>query len=286
MSEQDPTIPEIDAPEQIVESGIWAREVSLAAGLVVLLLGSMWVSTGSFPPMVVVESRSMMHEEGGSLGAIDPGDLIMVMSNDRKDVITYVEATNEADENFGYESHGWPGDVIIYRKNGGSDTPVIHRALLEVVANGSGWDVPGTSLVNVQEITLTLDYDCYNFHDGNYKLNLQSWEPEHAGFLTSGDNNNGGCMIDQPSANSHGVGIGLHDSMGNPVLPVKDDWVVGVASSEIPWVGSIKLLTTGTAGSVTPESWGSLSIAILLVLAAPFVMDYLPATKKGPDEEE
>ncbi|MAS80740.1 MAG: hypothetical protein CMA28_03885, partial [Euryarchaeota archaeon] len=64
------------------------------------------------------------------------------------------------------------------------------------------------------------------------------------------------------------------------------DWVVGVASSEIPWVGSIKLLTTGTAGSVTPESWGSLSIAILLVLAAPFVMDYFPATKKGPDEEE
>ena len=95
--------------------------------------------------MVVVESKSMMHEDDGSLGAIDPGDLIMVMSNDRADVVTFVEATEEGNENFGYESHGLPGDVIIYRKNGGTDTPVIHRALLEAVANGSGWDVPGTS---------------------------------------------------------------------------------------------------------------------------------------------
>ena len=275
MSEQDPTIPEIDAPEQIVESGIWAREVSLAAGLVVLLLGSMWVSTGSFPPMVVVESRSMMHEEGGSLGAIDPGDLIMVMSNDRKDVITYVEATNEADENFGYESHGWPGDVIIYRKNGGSDTPVIHRAVLEVVANGSGWDVPGTSLVNVQEITLTLDYDCYNFHDGNYKLNLQSWEPEHAGFLTRGQQQR--RLHDQPSANSHGEGSATTDNL----RLVKDDWAVGVAPSEIPrgWIAA-----HDRDRNHHPESWPQ--HRILLVLAAPFALDYLPTPKNGPDEEE
>ena len=49
-----------------MSSGI-AREAMLALGLVVLLLGSMWVATGSFPPMVVVESGSMMHEEEGSL---------------------------------------------------------------------------------------------------------------------------------------------------------------------------------------------------------------------------
>ncbi|MBT3600754.1 MAG: hypothetical protein HN520_03065, partial [Euryarchaeota archaeon] len=49
------------------------REAILAVGLVFLLLGSMWLATGMFPPMVVVESGSMKHTEDGSLGAIDPG---------------------------------------------------------------------------------------------------------------------------------------------------------------------------------------------------------------------
>ena len=119
-----------------MSSGI-AREIMLALGLVVLLLGSMWVATGSFPPMVVVESGSMMHEDDGSLGAIDPGDLVLVMDPDRIEIVTFVEATEAGSDDFGYESHGMAGDVIIYRKNGGSDTPVIHRALLKSVANVS-----------------------------------------------------------------------------------------------------------------------------------------------------
>ncbi|GIT75236.1 MAG: hypothetical protein Ct9H300mP30_2980 [Methanobacteriota archaeon] len=114
----------------------------------------MWVATGSFPPMVVVESGSMMHEEEGSLGAIDPGDLVLVMDPDRVDIVTFVEATDPDDDHFGHQSHGMLGDVIIYRKNGGSDTPVIHRAMLKAVANSSGgWDVPGTTLRNVGSIT-------------------------------------------------------------------------------------------------------------------------------------
>ena len=144
----------------------FAREATLAIGLVTILLGSMWIATGSFPPMVVVESGSMMHEDEGSVGAIDPGDLVLVMNPNRVEIVTYVEATQEGNDNFGYETHGMAGDVIIYRKNGGSDTPVIHRALLKAVANSSGgWDVPGTSLVNVDSITWTLDYEC-PYHGG------------------------------------------------------------------------------------------------------------------------
>ena len=112
-----------------MSSGI-AREAMLALGLVVLLLGSMWVATGSFPPLVVVESGSMMHEDEGSLGAIDPGDLVLVMDPERIEIVTFVEATEAGNDDFGFESHGMAGDVIIFQKNGGSDTPVIHRALL------------------------------------------------------------------------------------------------------------------------------------------------------------
>ena len=132
------------------------REATLAIGLVILLLGSMTIATGSYPPMVVVESGSMMHDpENGSVGAIDPGDLVLVMSPDRHRVITFAEATQEGGEHYGYETHGMPGDVIIFRKNGGSDTPVIHRALLKAVRNESGgWDVPGTDISGVNSITL------------------------------------------------------------------------------------------------------------------------------------
>ena len=95
------------------------REALLAIGLVLLILGSLWIATGQFPPMVVVESGSMMHDtEDGSLGAIDPGDLVLVMNPNRADIVTYVEAMEEDNQNFGYTSHGMEGDVIIYSKNG------------------------------------------------------------------------------------------------------------------------------------------------------------------------
>ena len=86
MPEQAPDS-DLDSSENLTVSPL-VREGSIAIGLVVLLLGSMWISTGSFPPMVVVESGSMMHDQEGSVGAIDPGDLILVMNKNRADVIT------------------------------------------------------------------------------------------------------------------------------------------------------------------------------------------------------
>jgi len=261
------------------------REGSLALGLVILLLGSMWISTGSFPPMVVVESGSMMHDEDGSVGAIDPGDLILVMNKNRADVITFVEATEPGNENFGHESHGSPGDVIIFSKNGGLDTPVIHRALLEVVQNGSGWDVPGTTLRNVQTVTWTLDIPCSSFH-GNYNLRIEDWEPSHTGFLTSGDNNADGCMIDQSGVSSNGPASGMRDSSNEPVGAVKDEWIVGIASSEVPWIGSIKLITSGNWEEVTPRSWYSLTLLILLILGLPAAIEQFQDRISRSEEEE
>ena len=57
-----------------------------------------------------------------------------------------------------------PGDVIIFRKNGGSDTPVIHRALFKAVENpNGGWDVPGTR------------YCSRGFNYRGIRLRLLSW---------------------------------------------------------------------------------------------------------------
>ena len=273
------------------------REIMLVVGLSVLLLGSMVVATGSLSPVVVVESGSMMHTEEGSVGAIDPGDLVLVMNPDRVEIVTFVEATEEGNENFGYETHGMAGDVIIYQKNGGSDTPVIHRALLKAVANDSGgWDVPGTILLNVDSITWTLDYQCPPYHSGGEftYLKIDGWVPPHEGYLTTGDNEDtNGCKIDQlratnPDASEQYIrGNGLKDENGNPVQAVKDEWVVGVASTEIPWLGAAKLFFSGTSSSVTDTTWRSLAVVIAVIIAAPYILEtVMERLRPSSDEEE
>ncbi len=267
-----------------MSSGI-AREATLAFGLVVLLLGSMWVATGSFPPMVVVESGSMMHEDEGSLGAIDPGDLVLVLNTERADIVTFAEATEPGNENFGYESHGMEGDVIIYVKNGlDSYTPVIHRALLKAIVNSSGgWDVPGTTLRNVDSISWTLDYSCESYHGNTYNLSIENWTPLHEGYLTVGDNND--CMIDQPSANQPQQGSGFFVA-GEPVQAVKEEWIRGIASTEIPWLGAAKLVISNTSNQVTQTTWRSLIGVIAVIISVPYLLEIVIERREKSTEEE
>ena len=63
-------------------------------------------------------------------------------------------------------------------------------------------------------------------------------------------------------------------------------WVVGVASSEVPWIGTIKLATSGTSGSVTAKSWYSLTFTILAILLSPIAVETVSAWNSGNDEEE
>ena len=53
-------------------------ELALAVGMIGCLVGAMFIHTGSMPPLVVVESSSMIHSEDGEIGSIDAGDLILV----------------------------------------------------------------------------------------------------------------------------------------------------------------------------------------------------------------
>ena len=253
------------------EAWSWIREALLAGGLIAVLISVLVLMTGSWPPMVVIESNSMQHDENGEVGSIDAGDLVLVMTPERKDIITFVEATESGGDFEGYESHGMPGDVIIYQKNGGSDTPVIHRALLEVVENTSGgWDVPGTTLRNVSSISWTFDILC-PYHGGALNLIIEDWDPVHAGYLTKGDNND--CMIDQPEANTLSQGPGLSDEFGNPVQTTKGEWVMGVAGAEIPWVGSIKLGLSDNSQSVPDSTWSKLIMTAIVLLAIPAVWE-------------
>ena len=180
------------------------RELLLAAGMIGLLILALYAHTGSMPPLVVVESSSMIHDIDGEVGSIDAGDLVLVHDHDFDTIVTFAEATERGSPHFGYAQHGLEGDVIIYKKNGEAGTPIIHRAIMEVVPhnitspnrnatidasnsehcpeggtydsesldeNGTmgvcvlTWDVPGTDVRDVEKVTVHFDGVQAGFYD-------------------------------------------------------------------------------------------------------------------------
>jgi len=183
------------------------REIILAASMIGILILGLWAHTGSMPPLVVVESSSMIHDIDGEIGSIDAGDLILVHNQPYDSIVTFAEATQIGSQYHGYSSHGMEGDVIIYEKNGDVGTPIIHRAILRVnphdtyspsrdvdtnptnddyCPNGGtydeftsdkldgkvgtcvvNWDVPGTNQTAVESITIHFDGTQAGLYDCN-----------------------------------------------------------------------------------------------------------------------
>ena len=180
------------------------RELLLAVVMILILILGLWTHTGTMPPLVVVESSSMIHEESGEVGSIDAGDLILVMDTPYSNIVTFAEASNPNGVNYGYEMHGMYGDVIIYQKNGDPGTPIIHRAILRVEASETytpnrnadagannsehcpeggtydsleldadgnfgtcilTWNVPGTNVTNSETITIHFDGTMAGYYD-------------------------------------------------------------------------------------------------------------------------
>ncbi|UCG70387.1 MAG: S26 family signal peptidase [Thermoplasmata archaeon] len=286
-------------------STLWdlAKDVIIALIIVIIIISSIYIYTGNWPPVVVVESDSMQHSDDESfLGVIDTGDLVLVKSiESEKDVITYMKG-----KRIDHETYSEYGDVLIYRKNGYSDTtPVIHRALiwLEYNETSNSFDVPelkhhetpdewevlggANRWYNITGILLLKDIG-YDNEDVRIDLNnifntyaIQGVEP-HSGFVTLGDHNLGN--YDQNM---------LPDDHGARVRPVRPDWVVGKGRGELPWFGLIKLWfseeTRDEAEGAPSNSWTMLFITLVLIIAVPIAIDILLILyerKKAKREEE
>tara|TARA_B110000444_G_scaffold11420_1_gene9767 strand:- start:14313 stop:15275 length:963 start_codon:yes stop_codon:yes gene_type:complete len=278
------------------------REIFLAAGMIALLVLAMWAHTGSMPPLVVVESNSMQHDSSGEVGTIDAGDLVLVHSPDQNKIITFAEATYPNSENFGYESLGMEGDVIIYERNGESDsTPIIHRALFKINTeqttqmNEEGkcpegvpwneicvitWTVPGTKQVDVESLNLVFDgdgvgaYSCGGIaaQHGSEWFGVENYTPPNPGYITLGDNND--CNDDQ------GVfefAKGLSSMHSGMIRPIQENWVIGISGAEIPWLGTVKLMVSGGdspgISQVPGPSFVFLILFVGAILATPIVVE-------------
>ncbi len=290
------------------------KELILASSMILLLLFAMYAATGNSPPVVVVESDSMMHDPDGQIGAIDAGDLILVHAPDSRKIITYAEALEDSNGFYGYENHGLPGDVIVFDKNGEDKTPIIHRAILYARANLTEtpermnnscengvydqfkiddfdkkigtcvitWDVAGTNIRNSTTISWDFnEYHCDLSDNGAHAqyLRVIDWIPDHEGYLTLGDNNR--CNVDQGGVvTNNTTGGGLSDATGKRVQAISKEWVEGIAGGEIPWFGSVKLMTLGATSDSSPgttyipsKTWISLTATIFILLLLPIIIE-------------
>ncbi len=261
----------------------WARELGSALLVVSAVFMLTWGYTGNWPPMVVIESGSMEHDDNPlypepgftHIGAIDTGDLVLVKSAERSDIVTYLAGKQQ-----GYERYGDYGDVIIYYKNGlrgvcsaGASldeaecnrqdgewtpaTPVIHRAMawVEVHDNGSYY---------LPEVDM-------EFANGKLvlaEIGLPPGAPltglTQSGYITKGDS----------VGNRHPDQLTHRDLLGQSVQPVQPGDIVGMARGELPWFGLIKLkLTQPENYAAAPEECRQmLLISLVTVIIGPFVI--------------
>jgi signal peptidase I len=277
--------------------GLWkglARDLLVAGIIVILVLVGIYAYTGVWPPLVVVESRSMQHSgTESSLGVIDTGDMVFQQAAPtRADVVTYLEGRAS-----GYATYGDFGDVIIFR-HGSDPTPVIHRAIMYITIHSNGTaDVPNLALLTGWEaISVSGPISCpptcsspsdlrsVTIHGMGFRHNLGitfdfsrflGFAPR-SGYITMGDYNAAFISCASPP---------FDPCAGTPYdtqwLPVQQD-IVGRARGEIPWFGLLKLTLgptttccTGWGDREAPtNSWDSLAVSLVVLFALPFILEY------------
>lgn len=265
----------------------------IAVVIVVIILGGLLVYTQSWPPVYVVESSSMQHGPNDQLGVINAGDLILSQKVAYSSIVSYVSAMSS-----GFRTYGEYGDVILYQPDGGSGTPVIHRALIYLEYNPINGTYNASSLAGlpcgsaanrVYSVSGSLDGCGPYGMQGTLQLYGIGWQSAtvnisldpsligaHSGFVTLGDNNfaNPGC-----SASCYG----LPDQMDGLSQLVPAAWTIGVARGMIPWFGGLRLLLGGNAGDVPAQSWELMALTVVAIILAGFGLHYAWKSFRPPN---
>lgn len=249
------------------------KDVILAVGIVAVVLGGLFAYTGVWPPMVVVESGSMMHGIScpppagepefcdpavgyGKIGFIDPGDMVFVKrAGQRSDISTMAEAAAR-DPNA--KNYGKPGDVVVYfnfervpqdavarEEAKKARTPIIHRAIAFVEVTGEDRDACAAGRPTGRATySVFWEGQPRNFgSSGIYLPSMGFGGPRSPGVTET--NGYKPCWSGFITKGDNPVTNVLPDqALGGGTLPqhpVEFDWVEGKAVGELPWFGLIKL---------------------------------------------
>jgi len=225
----------MDKKEGNVSSiGLWFRDIGEVVLILVVFLLILRITLGPpIPPMVVVTSTSMLHQdnlwetwfEKQNFKKEDYSKFPMIDGFDRGDLIITKYSEPEL------------GDVIIYERDRISSTrakdPIIHRVVgIVQVKNWTVSNITGTTdCLDNEKLEFTVKYiqNCKkNMEECAYKT-----LPDDSGnfkfYITKGDNNN---------QNSN---MGNTDQCSNIALPVLDTQFVTKAWIKIPMLGYPKL---------------------------------------------
>lgn len=175
-----------------------------AIGLVLFAISGVW------PPLVAIESGSMEPH-------MQKGDLVFLMENERlpsSEAAAAGVVTHEDGQETGYTKFGDYGDVIIFERDGGAGTPIIHRAHLYVEEDENWYDRADQEYIRAENCD-----------------ELRQCPAPHDGFVTKGDNQQTNRYYDQTDRYEI----------------VKPEWVRGTARVRVPYLGCIRLEFSGTA---------------------------------------
>ena len=250
-----------------------------AAVIIGVVLSSLMAYSGMSRPLTVVESRSMQHSNDTSyLGIIDTGDMVVMVSPEKRSVTTYVEGYSN-----GYCSFGSYGDVIIYYRNNGQN-PVIHRAIIWLNYNdgvisapslqnypADKWENEGTWNYLIGDLILKdLPY-----RDGTMDVVMDLSKITQSGYLTLGDNNG---TFDQMS--------GTHPNA------VMESELKAIAGAEVPWLGCIKMLVNNNKNNwMIPQNslnclWLLILDIIIFVAMVMITVDYISKQREEREQME
>ena len=255
-------------------------EPLVALAIILLLLVSLYAYTQNWPPVYVVESDSMQHGTTDNLGLINTGDLVLAQKLSLDQVTTYVVGVQTH-----YTTYGEYGDVLLYHPDGQAGTPVIHRAILFLQANGDGtWNAPslaglscGAAAGAFYSVSSTANGCGTTGLTGTITLHGIGWRSvdvviplgtlgSSSGFVTMGDNN---------YIASGNPETGLTDQSAGISALVQPGWIVGAARGMLPWFGAVKLLLSGSSAEVPMQSWEWLGLTIVGVVLLAMGLHYL-----------
>lgn len=207
------------------------RDVLGALLIVAVVVGGIAAWTGGvWPPVVAVESGSMMHASYdtpyGRVGTIDVGDLVFIRAVDGpEDIELWVDG--------GEKHYRRPGDVIAYLQDGDAgpeNLTILHRAItwVEVTRDATGLANYSVRWVggNVTFGNAGIYFPALGFDEKRGFTPSNGYRPGYSGFLTKGDNAFTNPATDQ--------------ALGISKL-VHPDWIVGEIYGEVPWVGLARL---------------------------------------------
>lgn len=172
--------------------------------IVFIVFGIPYLISGMWPPFVSVISGSMEPN-------VNKGDMILVESEDRFNDSKKFGGVETAQMKKGNFEFGRQGDIVVYRPDGRSTVPVIHRAIT-YVEKGEDW---------------TNDVKSDKLPTQNCEVLVNCPAP-NSGFITLGDNNI------------------KYDQAGQISKPVKHEWIIGRAKYRIPFLGWIRILLSSS----------------------------------------